>query len=273
MQQQPNGGAPSSAAPAVWPPAFQPGPLPHQSFPSLAAAACSAGMPPAGPAWGSTAPVSRGGHGVPIPWPAPFGQPGATPGFGQVPGLPVPGFPVAPHWPGQSFLPPVQQPAGSQQHMIGTLPTSAIQPVLLANGPAVSPFSLLSQVRTRHRYCNNSMLFLGTGCIVFSGAEIGLLTGAGEPGSVYAAECSSAEPCRPLCSSTVSGISSKPLDHLNLLLNQFSPCLASLSDTPQGIACQPRLQNNVVPEMICAVHTDWSNHSSRCDRAVCITET
>ncbi|CAK0744637.1 hypothetical protein CVIRNUC_001563 [Coccomyxa viridis] len=101
----PNGVAPVSAAPAVWPPACQPGQVPQQSFPSLAAAACSAGMPPAGPGWG----------GMPLPWTAPFGQPG----YGQAP---VPGFPVAPQWPGQSFLPPVHPPSGSQPNMIGTLP-------------------------------------------------------------------------------------------------------------------------------------------------------
>lgn len=123
--QLPNGGIPpSTAAPAVWPPAFQPGQMPQQSFPSLAAAACSAGMAPAGPGWGA----------IPLPWNPPFGQP--QPGYGQVS---VPGFPVAPPWPGQTFLPPLQQPAGSQPSMIGMLPTGPPQQGLPANGqPAVS---------------------------------------------------------------------------------------------------------------------------------------
>ena len=119
--QLPNGVAPPNSAPAAWPPAGQPGQAPQQSFPSLAAAACSAGMPPAGPGWG----------GMPLPWAAPFGQPG----YGQAP---VPGFPVAPQWPGQSFLPPVHQPSGSQPNMIGTLPFVAASTTSAYRPPTVS---------------------------------------------------------------------------------------------------------------------------------------
>lgn len=153
-QKLPNGGALSNApAPAVWPPAFQPGPLPQQSFPSLAAAACSAGMPPAGPAWGSIPPINRGGHGIPLPWTAPFGQ--SQPGHGQaqVPGVPVPGFPVPPHWPGQSFLPPVHPGPSSHTSMIGTLPTGPPQQPPPAHGqPAVSLLQPSQPILSQYQY-------------------------------------------------------------------------------------------------------------------------
>ncbi len=156
---------PNAPAPAVWPPAFQPGPLPQQSFPSLAAAACSAGMPPAGPAWGSIPPMNKGGHGIPLPWTAPFGQMQPGQGQGQVPGVPVPGFPVPPHWPGQSFLPPTHPPTGSHPNMIGTLPTGPMQQPPPANGqPAVSlaalPSILTSALYGRETSCCKAALML-----------------------------------------------------------------------------------------------------------------
>ena len=137
--QMPNGvSAPTPATPQYWPPMFlpnlQPGQVPQQSFPSLAAAACSAGLPPTGPGWGPVLPLGRGPHSSAMPWAPPFGQP--QPGYGQapVPGLPMPSFPAAPHWPGQTYLPPVQQPASSQPNMIGTLPPGSLQQSMPANG-------------------------------------------------------------------------------------------------------------------------------------------
>ena len=222
-QKLPNGGAVSSApAPAVWPPAFQPGPLPQQSFPSLAAAACSAGMPPAGLAWGSIPPMNRGGHGIPLPWTAPFGQPQPGQGQGQVPGVPVPGFPVPPHWPGQSFLPPTHPPSGSHPSMIGTLPTGPMQQAPANGQPAVS-LTALPFILTILPCCAYRQDVLSRGCCIALMLTVALVR-AGKSGSIHAAECPFAEQCWLLHSPSISGMSIC----LTILTDPAQPCVTEL---------------------------------------------